>query len=309
MIPKRVAVIDCGTNTFNILIAEKIAGKWKFICRRKRVVKLGSQGIKDRMIGPLPAMRALSTMTNYKTLLDAYNVKKVKVLGTSALRDARNGPALINKIRRATGLGINTISGDEEATYIYKGVKAALSLGTKCSLIMDIGGGSTEFILCNQDKIYWKKSYRLGAARLLEYIKPSDPIKTGEVNQMNLLLEKELASLIDACITHQPHQLIGSSGSFETFAAMILKKSGKKPLRGNTFDFNMKDYNKIHKALVISTYKERLALPGLLRMRADMILPASLLLTFVLRKTKLKKLILSTNSLKEGVLEEMVQPS
>jgi exopolyphosphatase / guanosine-5'-triphosphate,3'-diphosphate pyrophosphatase len=301
---KRVAVIDCGTNTFNLLIADISASGLKNVLHTKRVVKLGSEGIKDRIIGEKSQARALAALTNYKSITEKYKVQQVKIIGTAALRDALNGPELLRKIKKATGFKIQLIDGDQEATYIYKGVKASELLDESCQLIMDIGGGSTEFIICNQDKIFWKKSFRLGAARLLEELRPGDPIRKKEIQKMNSLLLEKLSPLLSACETYQPQKLIGTSGSFDSFAAVILKKKGEKSNHKPNYQFNLTDYKKVHSELLKSTYKERLKIPGLVRMRADMIVLATLLLTFVLQSTKIKSLYLSKYALKEGVLHD-----
>lgn len=299
---KRIAVIDCGTNTFNLLIADVSASGMKYVLRTKRVVKLGSEGIKDRIIGEKSQVRAIDALTDYKAITEKHKVQKVKIIGTAALRDALNGPELLRKIKKATGFKIRLIDGNQEATYIFQGVKASQLLDESCQLIMDIGGGSTEFIICNKDKIFWKESFRLGAARLLEEISPSDPIRKEEIKKINLLLEKKLSPLMKACQKYQPQKLIGSSGSFDTFAAIILKKNGENLGRKANYQFNLSEYKKVHSLLLKSTYKERLQIPGLLRMRADMIVLATLLLTFVLQSTKIKTLYLSKYALKEGVL-------
>ena len=302
---KRVAVIDCGTNTFNLLIAEQTTHGWHFLCRRKKVVKLGADGMRDGYIGAQPAARALKALTDYRETLTEFGVKSTKIVGTAALRDAKNGEEILSAVYRQTGFRIELIDGLREAELIWKGVNEAVDLGDHTSLIMDIGGGSTEFILCNRAGILWKKSFRLGAARLLEEIGFSDPVTTGQVRKLNALLDKALLPLLTACKKHAPIALVGSSGSFDTFASIILREEGRRLQKTTHFQFDLPSYKKLHLRLMKSTYAERIHMPGMLRMRADMIVPASLLLTFVLRKTKLKELHLSTYSLKEGLLSEL----
>jgi len=302
MLKKRIAVIDCGTNTFNLLIAEQSGKEMKFVLRTKRVVKLGAEGIKDGIIGEKAQERALNAMLDYKSLTEKYEVENIKVVGTAALRDAKNGAALLKKIKQQTGFTIRLIDGNEEAELIYKGVQASKVLDEQCHLLMDIGGGSTEFILCNKDKIFWKKSFRLGAARLLEVIHPSDPISNIEIIDLNKKLKDELSDLFLACSKYKPLKLVGSSGSFDTFASIILKKTGEKLGRKSNYQFKLSEYELVHEELLHTTYKERLQIPGLITMRADMIVLATLLLTFVLQSTKIKSLYLSKYALKEGVM-------
>lgn len=306
MRPFRVAIIDCGTNTFNLLVADRINGKWKFLCRRKRAVKLKSAGHQDGTIGEQPAKRALQALTDYRLLTDALNVNRLRIVGTAALRDATNGKALLARIRSATGFQIKLIDGLEEAELIWKGVRQAVDLGEDVSLIMDIGGGSTEFILCNANKIFWKKSFGLGAARLKERFPFADPVRKAEVLRLEKFLSAELSTLQSACRKYHPVRLIGSSGSFDSFAAIIRRKKRQPPLRGTHYVFSINEYRALHRELLCSSYVERLKLPGLVRMRADMIVPASVLLNFVLSFTEIKKLALSTFALKEGLLEEFI---
>lgn len=132
-----------------------------------------------------------------------------------------------------------------------------------------------------------------------------DAIRPKEVAELNKLLEKELESLLQACAKFKPERLIGSSGSFDTFANIILRKSNLKLGRKTHYVFKLSEYRTLHRELLSSTYKERLRIPGMLKMRADMILLASLLLTFVLRKAIINEIHLSTHALKEGILADL----
>lgn len=300
----RIAIIDCGTNTFNLLIAVRKGNRWHFVARRKKVVKLGSDGLVNGKIGDAPAARALRALSDYRTVLDEMGVQEVRIVGTAALRDAKNGKVILRKIYQATGFRVKLIDGLQEAELIWKGVRQALPLGEDFSLVMDIGGGSTEFILCNAQRVFWKQSFRLGAARIKERFPLSDPPTRKEIKQLEDFLADELQPLAAACKHYPPVRLIGSSGSFDSFAAMILKKRREPALKSTHYHFKLKEYTALHQELMKSTYAERLRFPGLLRMRADMIVPASVLLTFALRFTGLKELHLSTYSLKEGLLDE-----
>ncbi len=181
-------------------------------------------------------------------------------------------------------------------------------MGDEKSLIIDIGGGSTELVICNQKNIFWKHSFELGAALLLEKLKPSDPITIEEINKLNAYLDKELAILFEAIKKYVPARLIGSSGSFDTFAEMILVQNNKSPLgKRISYEFYMEDYFNVHQRLIKSTTQQRMQMKGLIKMRVDMIVLASSLLTFVLKKTDIKKMTLSAYALKEGMLFDILQ--
>jgi exopolyphosphatase/guanosine-5'-triphosphate,3'-diphosphate pyrophosphatase len=302
MSSRRYAVIDCGTNTFNLLVAECEQEHLRMLCRQKRVVKLGSQGLSKGILSERGKTRALAAIKSYLQKAEDFKAEKIIAVGTSALRDAIDGPAFLQKVKKETGLSISLIDGRREAELIYEGVKAGVELDDRRVLVIDIGGGSTEFILCNRHRIFWKMSYRLGAARLKEQFPFSDPAKKAELSALDTFLSHKLSTLFMACKRHPPAALIGSSGSFDSFAAMILSEKGEQRLRTSHYRFSLSDYRRLHKKLINTTYLERLKIPGMLAMRADMIVQASALVTFVLRKTGLKNMQLSTYSLKEGLL-------
>lgn len=307
----RIAIIDCGTNTFNLLIADISASKLKFILRTKRVVKLGSEGIKDRIIGPLSIERGIAAIVDYKGIIDQKKVDRIIAVGTAALRDAKNQDDFLNPVHKILKTKIQLISGNEEAALIYNGVKHAIELKDEAVLIMDIGGGSVEFIIGNSKKIHWKRSFRLGGARLKEIINPSEPIHPKEIKTLTALLEDKLAPLFVAVEKWKPKKLIGSSGSFETMASIILhEKNETTLLKGKTsYKFELKEYKNLHQQLLKLNYKERLKMPGMLAMRADMIVLASLLLTFVLKISNIKDFHFSTFALKEGLLFREIEIS
>ncbi len=176
------------------------------------------------------------------------------------------------------------------------------------SLIMDIGGGSTEFIIANKGKIFWKRSFLLGAARLLEKFKPSDPIRETEKKKIENHLEENLQPLYDAVKKFPVEELIGSSGSFDSLAEMIAYKYYDIGLlKGITeYDFNLDDCEKIYDIILKSTTEERLHMKGLAKMRVDMIVVSAIFVDYIFQKLSLKKMRLSRYSLKEGVLWELL---
>ena len=205
------------------------------------------------------------------------------------------------EIKVGTVISVAVVEGADKLYILH------VDLGEEKSLVMDIGGGSVEFIVCNQEKIFYKQSFEIGAALLLEQLKPSNPITEMEIKMIKTYLNKILASLCTACAKHKPLSLIGASGSFDTFAEMILNQKGKSPLGNKTsYQFNLEDYYNVHQQLINSTTQQRMQMKGLVKMRVDMIVLASLLLTFVLDKTKIKQMTLSAYALKEGILSEIM---
>lgn len=305
----KIAVIDLGTNTFNLLIAEvNSINHYRILYSTKAAVQLGKGGITKKIITPDAIDRGVATIGSYLQRISTYNVDKVYAYATSAVRSAKNGNEFTDRIKNEFNLDINVISGEKEAELTYYGVKLGVNLKEEISLIMDIGGGSTEFIICNKYQIFWKKSFEVGAARVLEAFQPSDPITPQEVKNIEAYFNQELEELFQAIDQYKATTLIGSSGSFDTFAEVIAHKFYEPSIvEGITeYSFNMADYYNIHEQLINTTREERLNTKGLLPMRVDMIVIASIFTNFILTKGGFSNMRLSAYSLKEGVLNEVI---
>ena len=300
-----VAIIDLGTNTFNLLISEINSDKEETTLFETKIsVKLGEGGINKKNILPVAFERGIEALKKYKTIIETYKAEKIIAFATSAIREASNGNDFIYKAQQETGITVQAISGNEEAEYIYYGVRDAVKFSDKHSLIMDIGGGSTEFIIADRENIIWKQSYLLGAARLLEKFNPSDPIKKNEIKKIEDYLRQELSSLLEAVRKFGVTELVGSSGSFDSLAEMIAYKFYSLDILKNKTEylFNIEECAVIYKQILRSTKAERIKIKGLVEMRVDMIVVSSIFVNFIFRELNLKKMRLSAFSLKEGVL-------
>jgi len=306
----KIAVLDLGTNTFHLLIVNvNKAGSIRRIFKSKIVVKLGEGAINKNLIAEVPFQRGLEALKHYAEVISKHKPEKIVTYATSAIRSAMNGKKFISTVKKETGLNIKVISGDKEAELIYYGVRSSVPLRNEKQLIMDIGGGSTEFIIANNNKIFWKKSFDIGASRLLERFKPSDPIEIFEIKNLEKYLSKVLSPLDKAMKKYPAQSLIGSSGSFDTFAEMIGWKFHRRDVLKNTdsYQFNMDEYFLLSGLLLKSTTAQRMKMKGLIKMRVDMIVIASICTTLILKKYKLKRMLISKSALKEGVLWEAIQ--
>jgi exopolyphosphatase/guanosine-5'-triphosphate,3'-diphosphate pyrophosphatase len=300
---ERIAIIDLGTNTFHLLIATHENGKTEILHRERQAVKIGMGGINHGLITEEATQRALACLKSFKEVMAKWQVSRARAIGTSALRQARNGPEIIEKIRSATGIEIRLITGNEEAEYIYHGVRSAMDLGPETSLIVDIGGGSVEFIIGNNERIIWKQSFETGAQRLLELFNKHDPIWPEEIAQLEVHLERTLIPLRDAIAKQNPSTLVGSSGTFDTLSEIYCIRHGIPYLATQTeTPLTFDEFFRIHADLISRNRAERLAIPGMIEMRVDMIVTASCLVKFLLDRYTFKSVRVSTYSLKEGVL-------
>jgi exopolyphosphatase/guanosine-5'-triphosphate,3'-diphosphate pyrophosphatase len=297
-----IAILDLGTNTFNLLIAEKGKdGLPVFIYKKELPVEIGKGGIHKGYIKADATERAIKALHLHRKTIAEYGIEDLYAFATSAVRDASNGKEFVERIRIETGIEIKIVSGDEEAEWIYRGVKYASVLGEETSVIMDIGGGSTEFIIANQHQIFWKKSYPLGVTRLYEIFFPSDPMSKEKQAEVEKYITGMSADMFEAATKYKPVVLIGSSGSFDSFAQILICRSGANHEAENGFDFSMNKFDELYKDLLASTLEERLKMKGLIQMRAPMFVYSVILTKLVLDKLSIKSMRLSHYALKEGI--------
>jgi exopolyphosphatase / guanosine-5'-triphosphate,3'-diphosphate pyrophosphatase len=299
----RIAIIDLGTNTFHLLIAEGDRSGYNIIYRDRLAVKIGMGGINDGFITESGFHRALLAMQSFKNAIDQHQVTESYAFGTSALRNATNGREIAERIESVTNIKVNIIPGEQEAHYIYLGVRAALGLGHDRNLVIDIGGGSVEFIIADHDNVFWKRSYEIGAQRLLEKYQKHDPILPEEIDALYEHFESSLKSLFETIEKYNPDILVGSSGTFDTLSDIfcITHDIHKSPDDSET-PLTIEGFYEIFRELISKNRNERMQIPGMIEMRVDMIVVACVLIKFLLEKHSFNRIRVSTYSLKEGVL-------
>jgi exopolyphosphatase/guanosine-5'-triphosphate,3'-diphosphate pyrophosphatase len=298
---QRLAVIDLGTNTFHLLIVEAGPdGGLTELDRERRYVKLAEQGIGQ--IGPEPYARGLQAMAYYREQLDKYGVTKVRAFGTAALRTASNGPAFIREVKERTGIEVDLIPGEEEARLIHLGVRQAIPEFARTSLIIDIGGGSVEFILADDHQVHWAQSFPIGVAVLYKRFHRSDPISALEMEEVREFLGEVLGPLREAIFQFPPEFLIGASGTFDVLEN-ALSPEKDHPLRAR---FPAERFYSFYRKLIPTTVDERLEMPEVPAERADMIIVALILVEYVLNLAPFREILVSHYAMKEGMLVELM---
>ena len=232
-------------------------------------------------------------------------VQNSYVSATSAFRNASNGQLLADEIYRKTRLKVNIIGGEQEANLIYTGVKQALDLGSSNSLIIDIGGGSVEFIIANHKKVQWLYSFEIGAQRLMDQFHHHDPILPQEIAGLESFLDSQLSPLVSAMEKYHPRTLVGSSGSFDTLSHIHCLKHGFEKSNNPEQPLTIAGFKVIHDEIIVKTRAERLKIPGMIEMRADMMVVASCLIDYILDRFSLSNIRVSSFALKEGALFEV----
>ncbi len=295
----RKAVIDLGTNTFNLLIARWFNNEIHPVYSTKEGVALGMGGILKNEISPDAMDRAIECLKKFRQICDALEVTEIKAIGTSALRDAQNKSIFFERVYSETGIFIEVISGLREADLIWKGISYSHTF-TEKSLIMDIGGGSTEFILSGDRGIISAASFNIGVSRILQAKKFQDPLSHEDIEHIELFLENNTNTFFESL---EVQTLIGASGSFETFYE--IGHNCNYPSGFSTQNLPFEKFLEILNYLIKSSQAERDDHPFIIPIRKKMAPIAAVKTRWVVNKIKANKLVISPCSLKEGVLLEM----
>ena len=303
-----LAIIDMGTNTFHLLLVKVENETFEIFYKEKIAAKIGANGINQRNINDDAIDRCLIALRSFKKQIDSAQIYKIYAFATSAIRNARNQQFLMHKIKKEVGIEPRIISGIEEASYIHYGVCEALNIDTEICLIMDIGGGSIEFIISKGLEPIWMKSFEIGGQRLMEEFHKNDPITIPEISTIESYLEINLQPLFEACDLYGPKTLIGSSGTFETLSEIYQRKINKYAQEKDTeLPISQNGMLQILKEIIAKNKQERLLIPGMIELRVDMIVIASILIKFILKKTRLETTRISSYAMKEGALLQIIK--
>lgn len=299
---ERIAVIDLGSNTFHLLICEiGPRGLWTTIHKEREYVKLAEGGLD--IIEEDALQRAIQAMHRFAYLIRKYKVHRVRAIGTAALREAHNGSVVAEKLSSITGIQIEIIDGQKEAQYILDGIRSTLPKLDQFGLIMDIGGGSVEFILFKDDLVAFTGSYKIGLAVLHSKYHRSDPISATEIDELEKGLDEKLRTLKEALNKIPGYYLIGASGSFE-----ILNEVLPRTVASNHWaELEFAGVMGILNHGIGADLETRKNMPEIPEERLDYIVVAYILIRYLVQMKPPEKLYYCDYALKEGVIEEMIR--
>lgn len=301
----KLAIIDLGTNTCNLLIAEYQGREYQILYQGKEVVKLGKGGIHKNELTPDGLERAITAILHHHEKMVQFDIDDATVIATSAIRDAINKEWFQRELEVATGYQLQIISGEHEAELIFNGVKLAFAQIEDHSLILDIGGGSNEFIVTENGQPIWKQSFPLGMARVIGQLPLSDPVTPEEIEQINQWFISGLEELWQHLENIQISQLIGCSGAFDTIADLIDQTDPGTKTRIQQ-EITLHDLERIYQCLIKSTAAERTKMKGMESIRIEMIVPSVLFIRLIIEKLKINRLFQTDFALREGVLFERI---
>lgn len=285
-----LAAIDIGSNAARLLITEVTPTEKKTQFEKLNLVRvplrLGFDVFERKEISPEKANMLLNTIRSFRYLMDAYGVSHCKAAATSAMRDARNSAELIESVREATGIEIEVISGDDEASFIYENHIAENLDRENAYLYIDVGGGSTELTCFADNHLLFKKSFNIGTIRLLK-----NQVTEAHWDGMKDFLKKEIRGMVKHLTA------IGSGGNINKVFSLSKRKDGK-PL---SLDL-LKDY---YKELSSFPVEERMRLYNMKADRADVIVPALQIYVNVMRWIDTEEIYVPKIGLADGLIQAL----
>lgn len=300
----RVAAIDIGSNSIHMIVAEVDAeGRFQVIDRAKDMVGLAHGTLRTGHLSARSMSAGLRALAAFRTLALRQGAQRFKVVATSAVREARNGGEFIARVRDEVGLRVRVIPGPEEARLIHLGVRQAMDLRRGWSVIMDVGGGSVELVLCDRGKAVAMYSLKLGVARLSEEFDLADRPGAKAIGRLEGHLAGQLDPILDEMAGHDVLRVVATSGTLLSLIAIIAGQRGAVPEgRLQNVSVTAAEVNGLRRRLVRTSRDERLRIKGLDEKRAEQIVAGAVLADHVLRDLGAPELVACTWSLREGLL-------
>ena len=305
----RLCAIDVGSNTVRLLVADVIGDEpWRIAEQDQTITRLGENLARTRALGEAPMARTLAAVSDYVARAQHLGASRIRIVATSAVREASNGRAFAAEVERVTGRRVEVVSGEVEARLTLLGVRHGLGRLPGRMLTFDIGGGSTEYVLSDGDAIRSMISLRLGVVPLAErfpFLGVAEPERYRELyDEVRRRLGGELPEAIrSARVAH----LIGTAGTVTALAALDLGLVRYDPERVQGHVLSRSVIERLLDRLCGLTVGERAMLPCLEPGRADLIIPGTAIVMATLDQIGIDELRVSEYSLREGVLVDAIE--
>ena len=298
-----IAAIDIGTNSTHMVVARLTAHGFEVITREKNQTRLGEGGGDMKQLSDQAIERGIEALQRMKRIADVHHATVVAV-ATSAVREAENAEIFLKRARCEAGVDVEVISGLEEARLIHAAVLRALPLGETKSLLIDIGGGSTEIVVFSSHTEHFARSFKLGSVRLTHRFFPSIRASRSEIATARQFAASTLGPVRKEIRQLTPSKFVVTSGTGETLARMChLLTNSEPPLSMNGATFSRAQLEKVVEMISSATsIDERAVLPGIDPTRADIILAGAIILDEISRALNIDEFIYCDYALREGLL-------
>ena len=302
----RIAAIDVGSNSVHMIVCRiRPDLSFEVIDREKDMIRLGAGSLGGRPLPEPIVAVAMQTLSKFKRLAESHGVDEIIVAATSAVREAENGDAFIAAARREVGLRVRVISGTEEARLIHLAAAYATGVGRRASVVIDIGGGSTEITLGTAARVEFGRSFKLGTLRLTERFGTTDPLSDSDERRIVRHIRREAGGLLRQIASRGAERVIGTSGTIQSLGALAVGRRGSDDLRNVRVP--VEAITRLRRRLTSMTLAERVKLPGLDPRRADLAAIGAILLDTLLDRLGATELTLSDFALREGLVLDYVR--
>lgn len=304
----RVCTIDVGSNTVRLLVADVTGGgAWRGVDQDQTITRLGEGLARSGALGEAPMARTLAVVSAYVERGGRLGARDIRIVATSAVREASNGLAFAAAVEHATGRRVDVVSGEVEARLTLRGVRYGLGRLAGPVLTFDIGGGSTEYVLAEDDAIRSMASLRLGVVPLAERFPFPGPVDPQRYRDLCDEVCARLRELPEAIRTARVAHLVGTAGTVTTLAALDLGLVRYDPERVQGHRLSRAVIARLSARLGGLTVGERAALPCLEPGRADLIIPGIAIAMATLDLVGVETLRVSEYGLREGILVDAIE--
>ncbi|MCU1452644.1 MAG: hypothetical protein JWN46_790 [Acidimicrobiales bacterium] len=311
MTAERIAAIDCGTNSTRLLVAEvdpEASGGLRQLERLMRITRLGQGVDKTGSLAPEAVERTVAVLREYREVMDRHGVTRVRMTATSAARDAANHDLFFDGADEAVGVRPELLSGDEEAALSFLGATADLDAALGPFLVIDLGGGSTEFVY-GTEELEAAISIDVGCVRLTERFIEHDPPQPEELVAAISLTETYIddveRTIPDA---RSARTFVGVAGTITTVAAIELGLAPYDPARVHHFRLTRDAAEDVFRTMATESHDARLGNPGLEEARADVIVGGCCALVAIMRILDIDELLVSEADILDGLALSLVRP-
>ena len=297
----KIGTIDIGTNSMRLLIADYNNGK---IENRKKYVnttRIGQGVDKEGYISEEALQRNINALEEFANICKVEECQAIYCMGTSALRDSKNGNIFVDRAKQKTNINVEIISGNEESNLGFMGVLEGLDTDEQI-LVIDIGGGSTEFIVGDIEGIKFAKSENVGALRMTEKFLAKDPIDTNEFSNMSKFIYSEIKDTIDYIKSKQIKKIVGIGGTITSLSAMNQELEVYSMEKIHNSEVSIKNIKDILQNLKQMTLNDKKTLKGLQPKRADIITAGVEILNIIMENLEIEKIIVSEYDNLEGLM-------
>jgi exopolyphosphatase/guanosine-5'-triphosphate,3'-diphosphate pyrophosphatase len=301
--PLRLAGIDIGTLTCRLLIADLLpGGQLREVQSARRILRLGEGVDQTKRLSDAAMDRVLQCLREWRQIIDAAHVEAAVAVATSAVRDAENRDEFLDRVKREAGFDVELISGEEEARRTMLGIRSGLSHGVTDVLALDIGGGSTEFILDRSGQSPVVRSIDIGVVRLCERLLHHDPPTDDEERQAREWVARETKAAVAGMGNYQTATFVGTAGTVTSLAAMAQKLPAYEPARIHNYKLQLDTIQELEQTLLSRKKADRIGLPGLENGREEVIAAGTILIRTIMETLGMESVLVSDLGLREGVL-------